>query len=237
MRSDSFQSERDLIDDLPEYRPINGLVVVAFILLLPSILGVFHPAFIAFSVVALLLAACSIWRTASGRGALRYGVGWIALGLAVLLTILPISLHYLNQRREYNFVIQSADRWLELLRGENPQEAYFLSLDPGARPEPGQENIDLSDASNRRMVAMGDTQEQFMSNPGVAVFADPRNSLTYIALAKRPASFLRKEYWITYRIHVPGPTPQDKIGIIEFMQQPDLGGPVHWQIGNCRLLE
>ena len=233
MSSESFRSNSDVIESLPEYRPLSFVAIAAVVLMLPGCLAVFHSAFlifpfmaIALSLVALRQAAKSESKVSGRRAALA------ALFLSLLLVCFAISLHLSNSQREYHFATNCAKQWLRLLRGENPREAYLLTLGYDLRPTEAAEAVPSSVRKNNAVILM-ESQQSILNQPGIQMLANPANRVEFTGLAGKEFDGKRAFYRLIVNLYAPESTPSDHFAIIRVQGFPGRDGVEHWQIGNC----
>lgn len=229
MRSDSFQSEMDVVEDVPGYHPVNGLAIVAFLLAIPGGLGVFHPVFVLFPAFALLIAAFALWRNSRTNSASpRNGIAWSALALSAFLTCLPATLHFSNTARENRIAINVSQQWLELLRGKNPREAHLLTMSPTHRPLRGEDRANMQSLSPKTTVSYS-TLDEFLSEPDVAMLADANTQIRFNRLSEKLISGLRIEYVIAYDLQIANSPRSDLYAVIAVQEAPGDDGIQYWQ--------
>lgn len=236
MRSDSFQSDRDAIEDLEGYRPLNWLALVALLVALPGCFAPLLPVLVLFSALAIGLALFSLWR---GRGAKSNGAGigmaWFCLALSTFFLCLSTTLHYVNARRDSHAAVSVANTWLELLRGKNPREAFLLSLAYNLRPVSADQDLPKMMRTGQGMAVL-DSDEQFLELPEIILIANPVNKLTLLGLTHKFTHRRGTDYSISYLLQATQPEPANLIAIIELYQRPDTNGTIHWQFGQCRIV-
>ncbi len=235
MISTMSHAERDVIEELPEYRPLSFAAIAALLLMLPGCLGVFHSGFLIFPLVAIALALFALRKVALSRSGKSEGrVAFAALFLSILVICLTISLHSLNARREYRYAAHCVEHWLRLLRGENPREAHLLSLAFHERPATADEEVRSEIRGHAPLVF--ESQVDFLKRSEIAALADPGNQIKLTGLASREVNGKRAVYGFAFDLHAPKLTPPDYIAIVEAIRIPGVDGGSYWQIGYCRLI-
>ena len=235
MISQPSSVDRDLVEELAEYRPLSFAAIAAVLLLLPGCLGVFHSGFLIFPVVAIVLALIALRQIATSSSGLSGGrAALAALGLSILLICFSITLHTLNSRREYYYAAHCAERWLQLLRGENPREAFLLTMSYDQRPAGANEAVQTE--FGVRTVMVNEGPEKFMEQVEIVALADPANPVKLTGLANRIVTGKRATYRLVFDLHAPKFTPPDYFAIVEAMKTPGVDGGTYWQIGGCQLI-
>jgi hypothetical protein len=235
MRSDSFTSVDGEVADLPGYRRLNVLGVLA---IPPAMLGglvLFDPAFLLFPLIALALVGVAFFTQRSGTLLLGSSLNGIVMSLAVFLLCGGGALHYLNAQREYNQAARFATDWLGLLRGKNPTEAYLLSLAYNLRPTREDASVPKTTQASGREIGIIESEQEFLSGRNIAILANPENRLTYLSLARTYRQGLRADYALTYLVEMAAPQPTTSIAIITLFKRPDRHGVVHWQMGTAEV--
>lgn len=223
-------------EPLAEYRPVSFSAVAALLLAWPGLLGVFHPAFLVFPVLSLLLAAVALRQIAttsfamSGRRAAQ-----IAIVAALFATALTLGLHTMNSRREYRFALDCTERWLRLLRGENPREAYLLTMTYNLRPVQQGEDVPFAIRNSNR-VLLPESEMAFDDQPAIKVLSDTASSLRYLGLVRTERGKDRASYRFVYDVHAPRANPNDFYAVIETQRLRGPDGVHYWQVGSWEMI-
>jgi hypothetical protein len=140
----------------------------------------------------------------------------------------------LNARREYHYAADCAERWLQLLRGENQREAFLLTLAYDQRPARAEEEVQGEFGSRTVLVVEG--PDNFLGQPEIRALADPGNPVKLMGLASRQLIGKRATYRLIFDLHAPKLTPPDYFAIVEALRVPGIDGNHHWQIGSYQLV-
>ncbi len=235
MRSDSFQSERDVVEDLIGYQPFNWIPIAAFLLAIPGCLGIFHSAFLVFPAVAFGVAAYALRRNYNfASNSSGVGIALAAMALSAFMLCFVTTLRYLNVHREHQFVENAAEKWLELLRGHSPNEAYLLTLEYYLRPTSADQAVPQVTQTGKNIEVV-DSLDQFLAQAEVAILANPEIQITKLGVTHKLVHSTGADFNVSYGLQIPGPKPMNMLASIEIYKRPDLEGTVHWQVGGFRI--
>jgi hypothetical protein len=237
MKSKSFSTDTDQLEDLADYRPLSFLAYVAILLALPGALTMFHIAFLIFPVIALGVAFVA-WRQ-SAHSSYSYASlrpAQIAVFVSIFLVCFGIATRRLNEQREFNFAIGSVQTWLDLLRGGNPHEAYLLTMPPNTRPvELGENVINLRQVGSSFVKI--ESEQEFLAKPVNMTLADPTNQVQIIGYVRQVSPDGRILYRFVCQVSNPMQSLPGRRVTIDFQSAFAVGGTVDWQIGNRQLFE
>jgi hypothetical protein len=232
-------AERDKLEqgeELPEYRPLSFAAIAALLLAWPAFLGVFHPAFLIFSIISIGLALIALRQIASSTaGVSGKRSAQIALFVSVLACALSMGLHLMNSRSEYQYALGCTERWLQLLRGENPREAYLLTIAYNMRPIRPDEDVP-AEIKDFKAPFVPESQVAFHDQPAIKVLADSTSTLRYMGLVRRATGKERSMYRFVYDVHAPSATPPDYYAMIEAQMFRGPDGINYWQIGSWEMV-
>jgi hypothetical protein len=237
MRSDSFNSDLDVMEDMEGYRAFDWMSTLALLLTFVGALALFHPAFVLFPMVALGLILFSFLQTirepkVTPKGRLR----WISLALAIFWASFPVALHYFNGQRELNAAKVNVEHWMKLLRGENPQAAYLLTLGHTFRPTKTDSVARTLPLSTHASLAIDD-EGAFLNQPTNKILADPNNTLRFRKLTQRFKIGPRVDYGLQYDLHLGSPVDKTIQAVFELVKTSDPNGIDYWQLTRCQLID
>lgn len=236
MTSQSFRTDSDVLEELPEYRPLSVAAIAACVLTVPGFLGAFHSAFLIFPIVAIVLALFALRRIATAKaGMVGRRAALAAIFGSVLLIGFTVALHSFNSQREYYYAAGCVEDWLRLLRGENPTEAYLLTLAYDQRPGKPGEDVQTELGTERTPLVL-EQQGTFLEQVEIAALANPNNQVKLAGLAGREFTGQRAAYRIVLDLHAPKMIPQDYYAVVEALRMPGIDGGRYWQIGGCQLI-
>lgn len=232
-------AQRDKLEqgeELPEYRPLSFAAITAVLLVWPGFLGIFHPAFLVFSIISIGFAVIALRQIASSAaGVSGKRTAQFALFLSVLACSLSMGLHLMNSRSEYQYAQGCAERWLRLLRGENPREAYLLTIAYNMRPTRPDEDVP-AEIKDFKAPFVPESQVAFHDQPAIKVLADTTSTLRFAGMVRRVTGKERAMYRFVYEVHAPSATPPDYYAMIETQRFLGPDGVNYWQIGSWEMV-
>lgn len=238
MSRTAFRSDGDVLEELPEYRPLSFPAVAAVILAIPGALGLFHTAFIVFPVAAILLALLALRLSSSApmQGSGRGTALW-AIRISLFLICTTLALHSFNARREYSAAIHSVDHWIQLLRSNRFREAFLLKVPFNMRPDQGDDSPDSESRVANKVLILG-SQDEFAKNRDIQILSNPKNQVRTLGVATRTTSGKQVFFEIACEVRAIEPEVKDYVAFVEVGRVPGVSGDPtqYWQIGGCQLV-
>jgi hypothetical protein len=159
-----------------------------------------------------------------------------AVFLCLFLIGFAIAVRAMNDRYQYRYAVGCVDHWLEMLRGENPREAYLLTLPPNQRPaDPAGQVAGHVGEGSRQVVPI--SENEFFENPVYAELADIYHRLDLVAYSQLRSNDGRAQYRLLYQIFDTQLASPEQLAMIEVIGAPGPDGRQYWQIGPCQLFD
>ena len=206
-------------DDLPSYRALSALAVIAVILGLASALAILSPALWILPLAALVVAVVALRRIATadppmvGRKAALLG-----LFLGVFWGVAGVTTHFSQQWIVRTQAQAVAQQWFQyMLRGQTPQ-AHQLTLAPGRRDL----RVDELNTVYASTPALEERLEGFLAQPGPAAVLrfDPSSEVRYIATEDQHRSSENDYVLMAYELAQPGPSKATQRMVVEMRRYP-----------------
>jgi hypothetical protein len=169
--------------------------------------------------------------TGSGQGPAKF-----AVFLCLFLIGFAIAFRTLNDLHEQRNAVLFAQTWLEILRGENPQEAYWLTLAPNLRPAQVDEQVVGHVGGGARQL-VNVSENEFYEQPVYTELADVHNRLELLAYSRQRSNDGRAQYRLLFQLIDTQLATVEHLAMIEIIGLPGADGNQYWQVGPCRLID
>lgn len=124
-------------DDLIEYRPISGWAIATLLLGVLSVSAVATSYLWIVPIAAIIVGGATLSAIARGGGAvIGRGLTVNGMALAVVFLTWAVSGHYSRRNAIFNDARVHAERWLEMVKNGEHDEAYQAHLPVGATKSP-----------------------------------------------------------------------------------------------------
>jgi hypothetical protein len=206
-------------EQLPNYRAVSALAVIAAILGAVSALAILTPALWILPLASLILAVVALRRIATadppliGRKAALWG-----LFLGVFWGVAGLTTHFTQQWIVRTQAQAVAQQWFQyMLQGHTPH-AHQLTLYPNRRDF----RLDQLDTVYATTPALEERLEAFLQDPGPSAVLrfDPSSEIHYIATEEQYRNADNEYVLMVYELADPGVAKTVQRFVIELRHQP-----------------
>ncbi len=214
-------------EELPSYRPVCGMAVVAFVIAIASGLAIFGPVFWGLPLIAVCLAAVALRRIVSHDPPL-WGrkLAFAAMFLGAICGAAGVSQWYVHNLLIRRQAQQLAEVWFGyMLRGET-NKAHQMTLEPQRR----ELRVDELDAIYANHPELEENLARFAAEPGPATvlrFGTDAN-LEYVSSPRQERDGDDDYVWLTYRLHDSHEPPRTAQIVLSFKH--DAGKDPGWMV-------
>jgi hypothetical protein len=214
-------------EELPNYRPVCGMAVVAFVFSIASVLAIFGPVFWGLPLIAACLAIVALRRIAAHEPPL-WGrrLAFAALFLGAICGAAGVSQWYVHNLLVRRQAQQLAEAWFGyMLRGET-NKAHQMTLEPQRR----ELRVDELDAIYLNNPDLDEALAKFIAEPGSAAVLKfgTDAKLEYLTSPRQELDGDDDYVWLTYRLSDAAVPPHTADIVISFKR--DGGEDPGWMV-------